>query len=168
MIVEKTQIPKTLIIFLDIESLRTGQELENIYEEFYDLVKSAGATIVGESSSKQRAPSISHFINKGKLDEIHTLVETTCAELVIVNHQLSASQARNLELKLKVRVIDKTELILSANLNAIRFLSCSGHSSQLFLSIKKTLLVFFPNTLFSLTSFAIIKSIFLEINFSFA
>ena len=65
MIVEKTQIPKTLIIFLDIESLRTGQELENIYEEFYDLVKSAGATIVGESSSKQRAPSISHFINKG-------------------------------------------------------------------------------------------------------
>ena len=112
MIVEKTQIPKTLIIFLDIESLRTGQELENIYEEFYDLVKSAGATIVGESSSKQRAPSISHFINKGKLDEIHTLVETTCAELVIVNHQLSASQARNLELKLKVRVIDKTELIL--------------------------------------------------------
>ena len=38
------------------------------------------------------------------------LVESSCAELVIVNHQLSASQARNLELKLKVRVIDKTEL----------------------------------------------------------
>ncbi len=32
--------------------------------------------------------------------------------LAIVNHQLSASQARNLELYLKIRVIDKTELIL--------------------------------------------------------
>ena len=112
MIVEQKQISKTLLVFLDIESLRTGEELDNIYGEFYDLVNSAGAEIVGKTSSKQKNPSISHFINKGKLDEIKALVESSCAELVIVNHQLSASQARNLELKLKVRVIDKTELIL--------------------------------------------------------
>ena len=112
MIVEKTQIPRTLIVFIDIDSLRTGQELENIYEEFYELVNSAGADIVQSISSKQKLPSVSHFINKGKLEEIKDIVETFKAELVIVNHQLSASQARNLELKLKVRVIDKTELIL--------------------------------------------------------
>jgi GTP-binding protein HflX len=112
MIVDQIQIPKTLIIFLEIESLKTGDELENIFEEFNELVNSAGAEIVGKSISKQSKPSISHFINKGKLDEIQLLVESSCAELVIVNHQLSASQARNLELKLKVRVIDKTELIL--------------------------------------------------------
>ena len=112
MIVEQKQISKTLLVFLDIESLRTGEELDNIYGEFYDLVSSAGAEIVGKTSSRQKNPSISHFINKGKLDEIKDLVESSCAELVIVNHQLSASQARNLELKLKVRVIDKTELIL--------------------------------------------------------
>ena len=112
MIVEQKQISKTLLVFLDIESLRTGEELDDIYGEFYDLVNSAGAEIVGKTSSRQKNPSISHFINKGKLDEIKVLVESSCAELVIVNHQLSASQARNLELKLKVRVIDKTELIL--------------------------------------------------------
>ena len=112
MIVEQKQISKTLLVFLDVESLRTGEELDDIYGEFYDLVNSAGAEIVGKTSSRQKNPSISHFINKGKLDEIKVLVESSCAELVIVNHQLSASQARNLELKLKVRVIDKTELIL--------------------------------------------------------
>ena len=112
MIVEKTHIPRTLIIFIDVESLRTGQELENIYGEFYELVNSAGAEIVQSSSSKQKSPSVSHFINKGKLEEILDIVDKFKAELVIVNHQLSASQARNLELKLKVRVIDKTELIL--------------------------------------------------------
>ena len=112
MIVEKTHIPRTLIIFIDVESLRTGQELENIYGEFYELVNSAGAEIVQSSSSKQKSPSVSHFINKGKLEEILDIVDESKAELVIVNHQLSASQARNLELKLKVRVIDKTELIL--------------------------------------------------------
>ena len=112
MIVEKTHIPRTLIIFIDVESLRTGQELENIYGEFYERVNSAGAEIVQSSSSKQKSPSVSHFINKGKLEEILDIVDKSKAELVIVNHQLSASQARNLELKLKVRVIDKTELIL--------------------------------------------------------
>ena len=83
-----------------------------IRDRFYELVISAGAEIVEKSISKQKTPSVSHFIGKGKLDEIKHLVETSCAELVIVNHQLSASQARNLELQLKVRVIDKTELIL--------------------------------------------------------
>ena len=112
MIVEKTQISKTLIIFLEVESLKTGHELENDFDEFQDLVNSAGAKIVGKSLSKQNKPSISHFINKGKLEEIKNKIQQTKADLAIVNHQLSASQGRNLELNLKIRVIDKTELIL--------------------------------------------------------
>jgi len=112
MIVEQTQISKTLIIFLEVDSLKTGHELENDFEEFEDLVNSAGAEIVGRSFSKQNKPSISHFINKGKLEEIKNKIHEKKADLAIVNHQLSASQGRNLELYLKIRVIDKTELIL--------------------------------------------------------
>jgi len=112
MIVEQTQISKTLIIFLEVDSLKTGHELENDFEEFEDLVNSAGAEIVDRSFSKQNKPSISHFINKGKLEEIKKKINQTKANLAIVNHQLSASQGRNLELYLKIRVIDKTELIL--------------------------------------------------------
>jgi GTP-binding protein HflX len=112
MIIEQTQISKTLIIFLEVESLKTGHELENDFEEFQELVNSAGAEIVDQSYSKQSKPSISHFINKGKLEEIKNKVQQAKADLAIVNHQLSASQARNLELYLKIRVIDKTELIL--------------------------------------------------------
>ena len=112
MIVEQNQISKTLIIFLDIETLKTGHELEKDFEEFEELVNSAGAKIVDRSISKQNKPSISHFINKGKLEEIKNKVQKSKADLAIVNHQLSASQARNLELFLKIRVIDKTELIL--------------------------------------------------------
>ena len=112
MIIEQTQISKTLIIFLEVESLKTGHELENDFEEFQELVNSAGAEIVNKSYSKQSKPSISHFINKGKLEEIKNKVQQAKADLAIVNHQLSASQARNLELYLKIRVIDKTELIL--------------------------------------------------------
>jgi GTP-binding protein HflX len=112
MIIEQTPISKTLIVFLEVESLKTGHELENDFEEFQELVNSAGAEIVDKSYSKQGKPSISHFINKGKLEEIKNKVQQTKVDLAIVNHQLSASQARNLELYLKIRVIDKTELIL--------------------------------------------------------
>jgi GTP-binding protein HflX len=112
MIIEQTPISKTLLVFLEVESLKTGHELENDFEEFQELVNSAGAEIVDKSLSKQSKPSISHFINKGKLEEIKNKIQQTKADLAIVNHQLSASQARNLELYLKIRVIDKTELIL--------------------------------------------------------
>ena len=71
MIIEQTQISKTLIIFLEVESLKTGYELENDFEEFQELVNSAGAEIVDKSYSKQSKPSISHFINKGKIRGNH-------------------------------------------------------------------------------------------------
>lgn len=48
----------------------------------------------------------------GKLDELAALVNETCAELVIFNHNLSPSQERNLEAALKCRVLDRTGLIL--------------------------------------------------------
>ena len=75
MIVEQNLISKTLIIFLEVESLKTGQELEKDFEEFNELVISAGAEIVDKSISKQLKPSISHFINKGKLEEIKNKVK---------------------------------------------------------------------------------------------
>ena len=52
MITEKTQISKTLIVFLEIVSLKTGHELEKDSEEFEELVSSAGAVIVEKSFSK--------------------------------------------------------------------------------------------------------------------
>ena len=61
---------------------------------------------------KQNLPSTSAFINSGKILEIKSLVKELKPDLVIINHALSASQARNLEKIFKVRVIDKTELIL--------------------------------------------------------
>jgi GTP-binding protein HflX len=108
---EKTNL-KTFLVFIDVHSLSDKQVIDEAETEFYDLVVSSGAEIVGKSAHKQSRPSISHFINKGKLEEIFDLIKGSGIDLLIVNHKLSASQARNLELKLKVRVIDKTELIL--------------------------------------------------------
>ena len=68
----------------------------------------------------------------------------------------------------QIFLVVKILLILFAKLNAMDFLLCLDHSSQLFSSIRKTLLKSLPKTLSLPTSLAIIKSISLEINFDFA
>ena len=72
MIVEQKQISKTLLVFLDVESLRTGEELDDIYGEFYDLVNSAGAEIVG---GKELATKVA---SEQKLDVDIVILFTSC------------------------------------------------------------------------------------------
>ena len=109
--VHENQIQNALIVYLEIASLN-HHKLENGYDEFKSLVSSSGINISKEIKIKQSLPIISTFISKGKLESLKNIVSKTDIELVIVNHTLSASQARNLEKILNKRVIDKTELIL--------------------------------------------------------
>lgn len=80
--------------------------------EFEELVLSAGGDPVALVAGQRNAPHPKYFVGTGKLDELAGLVEETCAELVIFNHNLSPSQERNLEAALKCRVLDRTGLIL--------------------------------------------------------
>tara|TARA_S200000501_G_C20833832_1_gene748483 strand:- start:564 stop:1889 length:1326 start_codon:yes stop_codon:yes gene_type:complete len=111
-IVESNKIEKTILVFIEIELLNKNEKLENSYEEFHSLVQSSGTKIISSFKFKQRAPVTNYFISKGKLDSIKEFIINDNVDLVIINHQLSASQNRNLELYLNKRVIDKTELIL--------------------------------------------------------
>ena len=80
--------------------------------EFYDLVMSAGAQVLSFVKGKRYKPEAKFFVGTGKAEEIKEAVQTLNADLVIVNHQLSPSQERNLEALLQCRVLDRTGLIL--------------------------------------------------------
>ena len=110
--VHENQIQNALIVYLEIASFDHLHKIENSYDEFKSLVLSSGTNIFKEIKIKQNSPTISTFISKGKLELLKDIVSRSDIELVIVNHSLSASQARNLEKILNKRVIDKTELIL--------------------------------------------------------
>jgi GTPases len=109
-IVDKNQIQNALIVYLEVASLNHYPKLENSYDEFKSLVSSSGTNISKEIKIKQKLPIISTFISKGKLELLKDVLMGSDIELVIVNHALSASQARNLEKILNRRVIDKTEI----------------------------------------------------------
>ncbi|MEM7431362.1 MAG: ribosome rescue GTPase HflX [Pseudomonadota bacterium] len=80
--------------------------------EFLELATSAGAEIVGELVCASKRPNPRTFIGKGKVDELNALVGSAKAELVISSTALSPSQERNLERRLKCRVLDRAGLIL--------------------------------------------------------
>ena len=76
---------------------------DETHEEFIELVNSTGAKIAADISGKRHRPDAKLFAGSGKAEEIAIAVETNHASLVIFNHELSPSQERNLEQKLKCR-----------------------------------------------------------------
>ena len=110
--VDINSIQNAFLVYIDVDSLNKQNKLENSLEEFKNLVLSSGILIEDHISFNQNTPVINTFISKGKLEALKDLIDAKNIELVIINHQLSASQTRNLENFLNKRVIDKTELIL--------------------------------------------------------
>ncbi|MCH7636379.1 MAG: GTPase HflX [Proteobacteria bacterium] len=89
-----------------------GAPDESEREEFVELARSAGAVIVDQLVSARRRPDPRTFIGKGKLDDVSASIDQYGAELVISSAALSPSQERNLERRLKCRVVDRAGLIL--------------------------------------------------------
>jgi GTPase len=87
-------------------------DAEESMAELEGLARAAGASIAGKMYQVKPAPSSRTFIGEGKVEETGWMVEETGADMVIFDHTLSPTQQRNLEKDLKVRVIDRTQLVL--------------------------------------------------------
>jgi GTP-binding protein HflX len=85
---------------------------EEDQQEFHALALSAGADIVATLVSARDTASPRYLIGSGKLDELQALVAEHDADLVLVDHELSPRQQKNLEDELKHRVVDRAGLIL--------------------------------------------------------
>jgi len=80
--------------------------------ELRDLALSAGAEIAGEVLQHRDRPDPATLIGKGKLEEIAGAAASVSADLLLFDHDLTASQQRNIEKVVNARVIDRTQLIL--------------------------------------------------------
>ena len=81
-------------------------------EEFAELVKSAGAEVLGTIAARVENPNPRYFIGTGKADEVGEAARAVGADLVLVDHVLTPVQERNLEEHLGIRVVDRSGLIL--------------------------------------------------------
>ncbi len=86
--------------------------MENSVGELAQLAGTAGANVVGKLTQQLPVPSKTHYLGRGKLDELLSLKNTANYDVVIFDDELSPIQQRNLEEMLKVKVIDRSALIL--------------------------------------------------------
>ncbi|MBN9228666.1 MULTISPECIES: ribosome rescue GTPase HflX [Legionella] len=89
-----------------------GVDADKALQEFEELALSANAEILDCVLGTRATPDAKYYLGKGKAEEIAQLVKTLDAELVLVNHELSPSQERNLERLFECRVVDRSGLIL--------------------------------------------------------
>lgn len=81
-------------------------------EEFGELARSAGASVVGSLSARVERPNPRYFVGTGKAEELRMHRQSLDADLILVNHALTPVQERNLEKLTECRVVDRTGLIL--------------------------------------------------------
>jgi GTP-binding protein HflX len=80
--------------------------------ECAELARTAGIVVADTVTAVRDQPHPRWYVGQGKVDEIGGLLNGSEADLLIVNHELSAGQQRNLEQSLGCRVMTRTELIL--------------------------------------------------------
>ncbi|NMW85527.1 GTPase HflX [Peptoniphilus sp. AGMB00490] len=86
--------------------------LETSMKELSDLVFADGAEVVGEVTQNIYKFNPKYLIGSGKVDEIKEMVKLLEVDAVVFNDELSGIQVRNLEKRIKKKVIDRTNLIL--------------------------------------------------------
>ncbi|MEW9623065.1 ribosome rescue GTPase HflX [Rhodanobacter geophilus] len=91
---------------------RGSGDAERRAAEFVELVKSAGAEVLGCIAARVEVPNPRFYIGSGKAEEVAEMVRALDADLVLVDHLLSPVQERNLEKHLGARVVDRAGLIL--------------------------------------------------------
>ena len=87
-------------------------EISEYLDELAFLADTAGVTAVRRFTQKLEHPQPATFVGKGKLQEIKEAIEEEEVGVVIFDDELSPKQLRNIENELKVKILDRTRLIL--------------------------------------------------------
>ncbi len=85
---------------------------DDLLVELRELVISSGVKISAEITAKCSEFSSRYLIGKGKVEEIASMAAENNVDVIVFNHDLGATQQRNLEDILDIKTIDRTQLIL--------------------------------------------------------
>jgi GTP-binding protein HflX len=104
-------VERAYLVGITLPRVRREDEIENL-RELELLARTAGAEVVGRTIQGRTRIDGATFIGQGKVEELGQAIHDNAANLVIFDDDLSPAQARNIEKRLDVNVIDRTELIL--------------------------------------------------------
>jgi GTP-binding protein HflX len=110
--VEYRQLRLERVVLVGVWTEGTVADAENSMAELALLAETAGSTVLDAFYQRRQSPDPATFIGRGKVEGLKEIVHATGADTVILDGELAPSQLRNLEDRVKVKVVDRTALIL--------------------------------------------------------
>ena len=110
--VEYRQLRLERVVLVGVWTEGTVDDAENSMAELALLAETAGSEVLDNVFQRRGKPDPATYVGRGKVDAIGEIVAATGADTVICDGELAPSQLRNLEDRLKVKVVDRTALIL--------------------------------------------------------
>ncbi|MTB09037.1 MAG: GTPase HflX, partial [Actinobacteria bacterium] len=109
---EYRQLQLERVVLVGVWTEGTSTMAENSLAELKALAETAGSEVLEGLIQRRDKPDPATYIGSGKVEELRQVVISTGADTVICDGELSPSQLRQLEEKVKVKVVDRTALIL--------------------------------------------------------
>ena len=109
---EYRQLQLERVVLVGVWTEGTIKDAENSLAELKALAETAGSEVLEGLIQRRDKPDPATYIGSGKVLELKQVVVSTGADTVVCDGELSPSQLRQLEDKLKVKVVDRTALIL--------------------------------------------------------
>ncbi|WP_186757339.1 GTPase HflX [Echinicola salinicaeni] len=116
-LIETAPVEETAVLVALIRQSQSEQEVEEHLDELAFLTETLGVKEVHRFTQRLEKPDVRSFVGSGKLEEIQAYIKHFDVDMVIFDDDLSPSQMRNLENELKVKVYDRSLLILDIFLN---------------------------------------------------
>ncbi len=110
--VEYRQLRLERVILVGVWTDGSVEDAENSMAELALLAETAGSEVLDALYQRRDSPDPATYIGRGKVEGLAEIVHATGADTVILDGELAPSQLRNLEDKVKVKVVDRTALIL--------------------------------------------------------
>ena len=109
---EYRQLRLEKVVLVGVWTQGSALDAENSLKELAALAETAGSQVMEALIQRRDKPDSATFIGSGKVKEVREAVAATGADTVVCDGELSPAQLRTLEQKVKVKVIDRTALIL--------------------------------------------------------
>ena len=110
--VEYRQLRLEKVVLIGLWGEQTLQDAENSLRELAALAETAGSEVLDGLLQRRAHPDPATYLGKGKAEELRAMVQACGADTVIADTELAPSQRRALEDVVKVKVIDRTAVIL--------------------------------------------------------
>jgi GTP-binding protein HflX len=110
--VEYRQLRLERVVLVGVWTDGSVEDAENSMAELALLAETAGSQVLDALYQRRQKPDPATYIGRGKVDGLREIVQATGADTVICDGELAPSQLRNLEDRVKVKVVDRTALIL--------------------------------------------------------